>query len=295
MNRNLLILIFAFIIGATAMHTAQAQTYDPHAVEVINNLIANNGLEATPDAPETWEFAAWNDETPKQLSDLIIYGNSVNLIGSASFADLTSLFQVVCSSNNLTEIDATNCTSLFLLYCQENNLTKVVLPMMDDVLYFKGSDQKVSLTLYKNETGTYSFSIDLNTPVFENPAIHYENGVLESTDNTVTSTSFKVQTGREYCELDGIIYFSYNDVGIDMLETAQLKIYPNPSNDTLFIECEDFLSLTIKIYNMQGKEILSQNVEGKTEINISHLPDGVYIVNAISKDKIIESIKIVKQ
>ena len=294
------------------MHTAQAQTYDPHAVEVINNLIANNGLQATPDAPETWDwFATWNDETPKQIIELQL---EQRLSGNASFSGLTTLFDIRCEDGKLTKLDFTNCAQLTVLRCCNNLLSEInitgcaqigYLVCYKNALleldlskvhpYFLGHDQYPSpLTLYKNESEEYTCTISLNNPVFGNSAISYEKGILTSIDSTITSTSFAVQTGYE--NLTGTMRFIYSDSEeIRLPEIKPLKIYPNPSNDTLFIECEDFLSLTIKIYNMQGKEILSQNVEGKPEINISHLPDGVYIVNAISKDKIIESIKIVKQ
>jgi len=46
---------------------------------------------------------------------------------------------------------------------------------------------------------------------------------------------------------------------------------------------------------MLGKEVLTQNANGKTEINISHLTQGVYNVQIISDGKIIGNSKIVKQ
>ena len=102
---------------------AQAQTYDPVAVQRINALIANNGLAATPDAPETWSFATWNNATPRQLTRLELY--SRNLTGAASFAGLTALTYLNCFDNNLTELDVSNCIALRILGCSNNNLTEL--------------------------------------------------------------------------------------------------------------------------------------------------------------------------
>ena len=128
MNRTFLISIFAFI-GATAVHTVQAQTYDPHAVEVINNLIANNGLQATPNAPETWEFAAWNKETPKQIIELELSASHTGntLTGNASFAGLTTLQKLGIMYNNLTKIDVKNCIQLRVFASRDNPLTGIDL------------------------------------------------------------------------------------------------------------------------------------------------------------------------
>jgi len=130
MKKQILILIFAFI-GATTMHTAQAQTdgYDPLAVKRINDLIANNGLQATPNAPETWKFATWNDETPKQIVELELsitnIGNS--MYGDASFAGLTTLQALYLFYSQLTKIDVTNCTQLQTLNCSYNRITEIDL------------------------------------------------------------------------------------------------------------------------------------------------------------------------
>ena len=81
---------------------------------------------------------------------------------------------------------------------------------------------------------------------------------------------------------------------VDTLRATYLpRIYPNPANDKLFIECEGFV--TVKIYDMLGKEILTQSVNGKTEIDISHLPNGIYSVQILSEDRVIGNSKVVKE
>jgi len=130
MKSKLLISIIAFIIGATAVNTAQAQTYDPYAVQVINNLIINNGLQATYNAPETWKFATWNNENPRQIIELQlnIPGGGVGYMnGVASFSGLTTLQILNCNWGYLTKIDLTNCTNLKNLHCRDNWLKELIL------------------------------------------------------------------------------------------------------------------------------------------------------------------------
>jgi len=118
------ILIIVFI-GVVTVSTAKAQTYDPLAVQRINDLIAKNGLDAKPDEPETWTFVEWNNESPKQIIELQI--SRKNLKGSASFAELTTLQLLVCTNNYLTELDLTNCMQLRDLGCYTNNLSELDL------------------------------------------------------------------------------------------------------------------------------------------------------------------------
>jgi len=119
MKKSLLILALA-IFAITAINMANAQTYDPYAVQVINNLIANNGLNATPNAPETWEFATWNNETPKKIIELMLTNKS--MWGNLSFSGLATLKKLYCNwthDNNgcIVGIDVSNCTQLEILNC----------------------------------------------------------------------------------------------------------------------------------------------------------------------------------
>jgi len=321
MKKVVQILFFA-LISVIAMNAAKAQTYDPLAVQRINDLIANNGLQAISNAPETWDFAFWNDETPKQLTSLDL--QSRNLSGSASFEGLTTLKKVFCGINNvtglnltnctqltllvcgynkLTDLNVTNCTQLTTLYCHDNLLTK--LHITDCVqmyslhcaanclteLDLNGLDnlwdcylmgQKVQLTLSKSEAGTYNLPISLNAPTFENKAIQYENGILISLDSTVTSTFFTVQTNKAGFELNGTMYFHYSTVGITELANEQVKVYPNPITKELNVDNGQLMIKNIEIYDVNGKkqkvENIKQKAEGKIEIDISHLPDGIYFV-----------------
>ena len=76
-------------------------------------------------------------------------------------------------------------------------------------------------------------------------------------------------------------------------ENTKINIYPNPTKDIFVIECENFSTITI--YDMLGKEVLNQIGNGKSEINVSHLPKGIYNVRVVSEDKIIGNSKIMKQ
>jgi len=354
MKTKFLILLICFL--AFSFNTATAQTYDPYAVQLINNLIANNGLQATPNAPETWiNIALWNDETPKQLTHFIApeYGG---VTGEISFTGLQSLIHFNCSlnsitkldlsnnpqllrawahNNQLTEINLTNCNQLQQLRLEYNKLTKLDSPNSNQITffycarnnlselnlsnckYFKeifcygnnltnidltglviekllGNDQSVSLSLIKNETTEYTCPILLNSPIFEHSTISYWDGILKSTDNNVWNTKFTVQTNKEGCELSGTMRFTYSDVGIITPQKKEkIKVYPNPATNTFFVECDDFN--TAKLYDMLGREMLSQNGNNKTEINISHLPNGIYIVALFSEGKLMGNSKIIKQ
>ena len=54
-----------------------------------------------------------------------------------------------------------------------------------------------------------------------------------------------------------------------------IAIYPNPTNNTLFISGNE-TPITVAIYNVLGKEVLS--LKNTNNINVQALPSGVYVI-----------------
>ncbi len=110
--------------------TALAGTYDRDNdgyhdgdVAVVNNIIDNNGLQATKDAPESWDFAVWDENEPKRV--VVLDLNNKNLSGTIDLWNLKSLVQFNCDNNHLTEINIAELENLKYLYCSNNNLKKL--------------------------------------------------------------------------------------------------------------------------------------------------------------------------
>jgi hypothetical protein len=85
-----------------------------------------------------------------------------------------------------------------------------------------------------------------------------------------------------------------NETEISENTLDNISIYPNPTNSTLCVEYNGYTLTTIKLFDMLGKEVLSQNISEKSEINVSHLPRGVYNVKILSEGKVLKESKIVK-
>lgn len=79
----------------------------------------------------------------------------------------------------------------------------------------------------------------------------------------------------------------------EISKSCNLVVYPNPANDKFMIAFDKGGSL--KLYDILGREVLAQNIFGKTEINIAHLPKGIYLIRLISDGEIVGNSKIMKQ
>lgn len=94
-----------------------------------------------------------------------------------------------------------------------------------------------------------------------------------------------------------IIKITYKQISTGLSEISKesprVKVYPNPAKDIFSINCENLG--TIKLYDMFGKEVLNQNINGKSDINISQLSKGIYNIKVLSEGKVVGNSRIVKQ
>ncbi len=65
-------------------------------------------------------------------------------------------------------------------------------------------------------------------------------------------------------------------------ETPQtaLTIYPNPADEVIHLQGEFPPNTQAAIYNMPGIKVMDFTLENNTELNISTLPAGAYIIRA---------------
>ena len=73
--------------------------------------------------------------------------------------------------------------------------------------------------------------------------------------------------------------------GIDESEEHLFSVYPNPVKDVVNVDCKDIEQ--IYLFNAVGQNIESFSVEGndKVQIDMSGLPGGVYILQAVSQGR----------
>jgi hypothetical protein len=95
----------------------------------------------------------------------------------------------------------------------------------------------------------------------------------------------------------GITVMRYrSNAGISELTSPGISIYPNPAHDymtveTSFTPSQDLLSIS----NLNGQQLITRQItQPKTQIDISYLPSGVYLVRLIN-DKTVEVGKIVRE
>jgi hypothetical protein len=86
----------------------------------------------------------------------------------------------------------------------------------------------------------------------------------------------------------------------NLIEKNDLRIFPNPVEDYCYVEVETDIEakneIDISVFDMSGKKIQTLKTKNKvTKLNTSSLPQGVYVVSAVTSIGVKKSGKIVKK
>lgn len=82
--------------------------------------------------------------------------------------------------------------------------------------------------------------------------------------------------------LDGVEVLD-NTVGTITLINTDVRLYPNPANEQVYIDIEDITGFSIQLRSLDGRVIRSWKEE-KT-IDVRSIPAGIYLIEGISGSK----------
>lgn len=94
---------------------------------------------------------------------------------------------------------------------------------------------------------------------------------------------------------DGKIVYrkgSISSTGLSTVESSRMKIYPNPTSELLFCELNE-ITTSLTLSDQQGrilKKFPELSYTGKISLNVSEIPAGIYILQAMFKDKFVNQI-----
>ncbi|MFI5141675.1 MAG: T9SS type A sorting domain-containing protein, partial [Bacteroidia bacterium] len=152
--------------------------------------------------------------------------------------------------------------SLTWLECQVNYLT--TLPTLPNSLnYLQCNNNNITcFPTFPNSINTGSFLID------PNPYNCLPNYIAAM--NAADSAKPLCAAGNT----NGCAIATGINQIIDL--NTQVNIYPNPSSTNFVIEISSTDKQTLQVFDVNGKLVLTQTINGKTNIDASNLAEGVY-------------------
>ena len=123
---------------------------------------------------------------------------------------------------------------------------------------------------------------------YSNPNANINFSIGEVVISTVSDGNYYLTQGFHQT--------NWNFVGFeDLVPTYEVKVYPNPSSEFLYINTKDFNGVSYFFYDSMGKLIL-QNSLSSTEdaVNVSQLSTGTYYLVLADKNQKLKSFQLIK-
>ena len=85
------------------------------------------------------------------------------------------------------------------------------------------------------------------------------------------------------------------NTGIDEEEAESIKVFPNPCNNILQVQCP-LSNARLTLYDMYGKMVLAVPADKEvTSLDMSQLSAGLYLLKVSKDDSVVKSVKVVRQ
>lgn len=212
----------------------------------------------------------------------ILYG-AQNKISTLNVSNNPKLEYLGCGTNNLTSIDVSKLTKLTQLYCYINNISSIDISKNTELSRFYCYDNSFSTqaldSIYCSLPDRGGKSPGKIQPVHNDTSSNHAI-VLATNKGNALDRNWRVQYYKGGKNID--TYGTYACAGTtDIAEAAAepaLTLYPNPVGNTLYLSVS---ARNIRIYNIYGTEVAKAT--DTASIDVSHLPAGVYTVNADGK------------
>ena len=254
----------------------------------------------------------------------VIIGSSVASVGERAFYECTGLKEATIGSS-VTSIgnyafsycsDLTSVTSLnpvpqnisYVFFSTDLSNATLIVPcksisqyssaaVWQDFGIITGGDNCYALTVNGGQgSGNYLIgeivNITANTAPSGKAFDKWTGNVEGVTDVTSANTTYTMSSA------DANVTATYkNNTGINEVLLNSISIYPNPVKEKLFIiNNEQLIINNVEICDIAGRTVETQNfasLQGGTTINVSNLPQGVYLVK-IHTDKGIATKRVIK-
>jgi hypothetical protein len=138
-------------------------------------------------------------------------------------------------------------------------------------------------TTYSNPTGPFSCS-NPTAGLFKRGdeyLLTYATWSNICPAKSYTVTAYICSSGCRL-ENDGSVLPNLTDAEILNIHNQEIQsltdIYPNPSNGNFTIETAETETQLVQVFDMTGRLVLSQNLDGKATVNAAELVDGIYNV-----------------
>lgn len=267
-NNSTTIPLTKYIVFEDTTYTGPYQAY---ALQIGPNgkiyCAANNNYLHVINSPNTYGNGCNLQLMGQPLGNCDLSSSALGLPNNDETFYLNSFVGNTCSSDSITDfIISDSCSGT-------------------PISFFDGSNfYPLAVNNWKWDFGDPS-SGALNKSILKNPQHTFSNIGTYQVKMIAYSDTFY------YCKKDSItktLHINCNTTGINKLvDNSNINIYPNPNNGSFVIEPNSSTKQIMQVYDVNSKIVLSQTINGKTTIDASSLPEGVYNISLQSSEDVV--------
>lgn len=150
---------------------------------------------------------------------------------------------------------------------------------------YGGSSGTYNLNVNGTLVGTIAYGAQDEIQTITISDINIENNVEITIDGNSTATN--------RVSIDDMSWTCYSELGIEEFELSNVKIYPNPIQNTLHIDLNTSVQTLVEIYSILGKKVFETTIHNSDEIQVNQLSSGIYILR-LTQDNTSVSKKLIK-
>lgn len=287
---------------------------------MLGNFQTSSPTQAMSDA--LTELLGWKacDIDALPTSSAIFAGNNTNLNVICGHRDSNNPATTLCPGDNLYPLlpSIRNNTEAYIENCElveeptpQNSDIVVISMQTTPISPVAGTQAVLNVRLRNvgtaNITQPFGTSFRINSTEVANVTTNSLNSAT-SVDLTANYTFSSAGT-YQYCvfaetahnEMNGVnnsfcvnitvqaapIVEDTTTVSISTLKEASVLVYPNPSSEQLYVSTDINFEF-VQLYNTLGQQLVNETFVNKKPLEISSLPQGVYMLRLSSKNEVVE-------
>ncbi len=140
-----------------------------------------------------------------------------------------------------------------------------------------------------DDYGEWENSGDIDLSAYTNQAIHIAFKYTGSDGAVKNTTTWQLDSVKMVAET--------TPTPVSEQSENRFSVYPNPAKTTVYIKSENIGGTTIQVYNSLGVLVFTEqaNIADTYSIDISSLPNGLYIIRIVDNNNLISINKLIKK
>ncbi len=274
MIRYLLLLVSITLLSFSAKAQCDASfaytTNNPNMNDTLlmGNLASFTPISIGPGLAHYWKL----NNGPYSLQNTIIY--TFNTPGVQTVCQVIVDSNMMCTDTFCTNLYVKNCLATFSIYPDTNGPPHTYIGVNNCIgnnlsYYWTWGDGSNSIGAYPSHTygsaGNYNICVMINDG----------GGCLDTFCSNQT-----INKNTAMYSID------FNNAALQIKESElnKMTVIPNPATDYIILEYAKTNTLAVRIYSMDGRQVLSQSYVSGDKIDISRLPSNIYFLRAYSDE-----------